>query len=114
MAEPFDWMVAKRNPDVARAQRAKADALVRAELEERAALLQRLGYAKDAARERLQANARWDFEGRPGGGPVKPADIDALVERAFEDRASGDRASGDRALGGAAAPRPTVRAKPAK
>ena len=81
MAEPFDWMVAKRNPAVARAQKDRREAMYRTELEERAALLHRLGRGKDEARARLHANARWDFEGREG--PVKAADIDAIVERVF-------------------------------
>ena len=94
MGEPFDWMVAKRNPEVARAQKAKAAAMVRTELEERAALLQRLGHGKDAVRARLQANLRWDFEGREA--PIKTADIDAIVDRVY---------------GGAAGGRPAARVK---
>jgi hypothetical protein len=81
MAEPFDWMVAKRNPTVARAQKERREAMYRTELEERAALLHRLGRGKDEARARLQANARCDFEGSEG--PVKAADIDAIVDRVF-------------------------------
>ncbi|MDB4982124.1 MAG: hypothetical protein JWM82_2876 [Myxococcales bacterium] len=81
MAEPFDWMVAKRNPTVARAQSDRREAMYRAELEERAALLHRLGRGKDEARARLHANARWDFEGQQG--PVKAADIDAIVDHVF-------------------------------
>jgi hypothetical protein len=81
MAEPFDWMVAKRNPTVARAQKERREAMYRVELEDRAALLHRLGRTKDEARARLHANARWDFEGREG--PVKAADIDAIVDRVF-------------------------------
>ncbi|HVZ73262.1 MAG TPA: hypothetical protein VHJ20_12865 [Polyangia bacterium] len=83
MSEPFDWMVAKRSPDVARAQKAKFGAMVRTEIEERAALLHRLGYTKDDARARLQANARWDFEGSKANGPVSAAQIDAIVDRTF-------------------------------
>jgi hypothetical protein len=94
MAEPFDWMVAKRNPEVARAQKAKRETMYRTELEERAALLQRLGHGKDAVRARLQANLRWDFEGREA--PIKTADIDAIVDRVY---------------GGAAGGRPAARAK---
>ena len=97
MAEPFDWMEAKRNPDVARAQKAKAVAMVRGELEDRAALLQRLGHAKDAVRARLQANLRWDFEGREA--PLKTADIDAIVDRVYGGATGGKHAA--RAKGGA-------------
>jgi hypothetical protein len=97
MAEPFDWMEAKRNPEVARAQKAKGDAMVRTELEERAALLQRLGHGKDAARARLLANLRWDFDGREG--PLKAADVDAIVERAYGNGGPGK--PGPRTKGGA-------------
>jgi hypothetical protein len=87
MAEPFDWMEAKRNPDVARAQKARREAMYRAELEERAALLHRLGYAKETARARLRANLKWDFDG--GAGPVKEADADAIVDRVFASSTTG-------------------------
>jgi hypothetical protein len=86
MAEPFDWMVARRNPDVARAQKARREAMYRGELEDRAGLLARLGYGKDAARGRLAANVRWDFP--DGAGPVTAADVDAIVERVFGNGAA--------------------------
>jgi hypothetical protein len=91
MAEPFDWMVAKRNPEVARAQRARREAMYRTEIEDRAALLARLGYTKDGARARLQANVRWDFPGP--GGPVTAADVDAIVDRVFGGGAPGRAAA---------------------
>lgn len=81
MAEPFDWMVAKRNPEVARAQKARREAMYKTELEERAALLQRMGHGKDTARARLHANLRWDFDGREA--PLKPADVDAILDRVY-------------------------------
>jgi hypothetical protein len=81
MAEPFDWMVAKRNPAVARGQQERRAAMYRTELEERAALLHRLGHPKDGTRARLQANARWDFP--DGHEPVTPAQIDAIVDRVY-------------------------------
>jgi hypothetical protein len=81
MAEPFDWMVSKRNPEVARAQKARREAMYRTELEDRAALLFRLGHAKDGARARLQANLRWDFEGAEG--PITAAQVDAIIDRVF-------------------------------
>jgi hypothetical protein len=87
MAEPFDWMVAKRNPEVARAQKARREAMYRSELEDRAALLHRLGYPKDGARARLQANLRWDFGG--GDGPVTAGQVDAMVDRIFGGGAAG-------------------------
>ena len=94
MAEPFDWMNAKRNPDVARAQKARREAMYRTELEERAALLGRLGYAKDAARARLRANLQWDFPS--GASPVSTADVDAIVERFFGAGAPAKRKGGAR------------------
>jgi hypothetical protein len=87
MSEPFDWMVAKRNPAVARAQKARREDMYRVELEDRAALLSRLGHSKDAARVRLHANARWDFPG--GDGPVTAAQVDAIVDRVFGGGAGG-------------------------
>jgi hypothetical protein len=96
MAEPFDWMVAKRSPDVARGQKARREAMYRTELEERAALLSRLGRSKDDARARLQANARWDFPG--GDGPVTAAQVDAIVDRVFGSGPAGK--PGARAKGG--------------
>jgi hypothetical protein len=81
MGEPFDWLEAKRNPEVARAQKARREAMYRQELEERAALLQRLGHAKDAVRGRLLANLSWDFEGATA--PLKASDVDAIIDRVF-------------------------------
>jgi hypothetical protein len=94
MAEPFDWMIAKRNPEVARAQKARREAMYRTELEERAALLGRLGYGKDAARARLQANLRWDFP--DGAGPLAASDVDAIVDRMFGAGAPAKRKGGAR------------------
>ena len=95
---PFDWMEPKRNPEAARQQKGRREAMYRAELEERAALLARLGRGRAQARARLQANLAWDFE--RGGSPITAAQIDAIVERAF-----------DRVFGGAAPARPAARAK---
>jgi hypothetical protein len=81
MGEPFDWLEAKRNPDVARAQKARREAMIRQELEERAALLHRLGHAKDVVRARLTANLRWDFEGVEA--PLEASDVDAIIDRVF-------------------------------
>jgi hypothetical protein len=87
MAEPFDWMVAKRNPAIARAQDEKRAHMYRAELEERAALLHRLGHGREETRARLLANLRWDFEGREA--PLKSTDIDAIIDRTFGGGAPG-------------------------
>jgi hypothetical protein len=56
--------------------------MYRTELEDRAALLARLGRGRAEARARLQANIAWDFE--RGGSPITSAQIDGIVERAFE------------------------------
>jgi hypothetical protein len=92
MAEPFDWMVAKRNPEAARAQKARRDAMYRIELEDRAGLLSRLGYSKESARTRLQANVRWDFEG--GKGAVAAGDVDAIIDRVFGGNGPAGRPGG--------------------
>jgi hypothetical protein len=81
MAGPFDWMEPKRNPEAARAQRGRREAMYRTELEERAALLQRLGRSRESARARLAANVAWDFE--RGDSPIAPAQLDAIVDRVF-------------------------------
>jgi hypothetical protein len=94
MAEPFDWMQAKRNPAVARGQQARREAMYRTELEDRAGLLQRLGHTKDSARARLLGNLAWDFDGRPA--PLTSADVDVMVDRIFGGSAGkpGARARG--------------------
>ena len=78
---PFDWMQPKRNPAYAKTLPAKREAMYRGELAERAALLHRLGHAKDAVRARLGANVGWDFDGAPGA--IAGAELDAIVEREF-------------------------------
>jgi hypothetical protein len=87
MAQPFDWMEAKRNPEAARGQKARREAMYRTELEDRAALLQRLGHSKDSARARLQANVAWDFEG--SASPIGGTQIDAIVDRVFGNNGAG-------------------------
>ena len=94
MNAPFDWMEPKRNPEAVRLQRGRREAMYRTELEERAALLSRLGHGKAGVRARLVANIAWDFE--RGGSPITPAHIDAIVDRVF---------------GSAPAARPATRAK---
>ena len=61
--------------------------MYRTELEERAALLQRLGYAKDKTRARLAANLAWDFPN--GSKPLDGAALDAIVDRLFDGASSG-------------------------
>lgn len=53
--------------------------MYRAELTERAALLQRLGHSAASATARLRANAAWDFEIGGGARPEALGD-DAIAE----------------------------------
>ena len=78
---PFDWMEPKRNPEFVRTLKTKREAMYRAEIEERAALLQRLGHTRDSVHKRLIAQLGWDFEeGKP---PVPGAQVDAILERLY-------------------------------
>jgi len=87
---PFDWMESRRNPERGKIDKAHREAMYRSELEERAALLHRLGYAKDKTRARLAANLAWDFPN--GSKPLDGAALDAIVDRLF-DGASSARAA---------------------
>jgi len=78
---PFDWMESRRNPERGKIDKAHREAMYRTELEERAALLHRLGYAKDKTRARLAANLAWDFPN--GSKPLDGAALDAIVDRLF-------------------------------
>ena len=63
--------------------------MYRLELEERAALLHRLGHSKERARARLAANLdRFP----PGARPLDAAALDAIVDRVF-GRPSAKRAN---------------------
>ncbi|HEY7371737.1 MAG TPA: hypothetical protein VIF57_06120 [Polyangia bacterium] len=86
---PFDWMDARRNPERGKIDKARREAMYRSELEERAALLQRLGCAKDKARARLAANLAWDFPA--GARPLDDAALDAIVDRLFSNGAATGR-----------------------
>lgn len=92
---PFDWMEPKRNPEFEKTQQAKRREMYRSELAERAALLHRLGHARDAVRLRLAANLGWDFAagpnpvvngagaGEPGGAAAIDAVLNAILDREF-------------------------------
>ena len=84
---PFDWMQPRRAVGQAGKDKAGREAMYRAELEERAALLHRLGYAKDKTRARLAANLAWDFPN--GSKPLDGAALDAIVDRLFDGASSG-------------------------
>ena len=79
---PFPWLHPVRTPPHGRA------AMYRHELEERAALLHRLGYSRERTRARLAQNVAWDFEIGAGPGPA-PAEIDAVVEAVFRRGGTG-------------------------
>jgi hypothetical protein len=84
---PFDWMESRRNPERGKIDKAHREAMYRTEVEERAALLHRLGYAKDKTRARLAANLAWDFPN--GSKPLDGAALDAIVDRLFDGASSG-------------------------
>src|SRR5215210_6952825 len=77
----FDWMEPRRNPELGKTERARREGMYRTELEERGALLHRLGHGKADVRARLGANVGWDFPA--GQSPVPAATIDAIVDRLF-------------------------------
>src|SRR5262245_49518767 len=84
---PFDWMEPRRNPDRGKIDKARREAMYRAEIEERAALLHRLGYPRDRARARLAANLAWDFPN--GSKPLDGGALDAILDRLFDGASSG-------------------------
>jgi hypothetical protein len=68
--------------------------MYRAEIEERAALLGRLGHGRDQARARLLANLDWDFP--PAARPLTEKDVDGILDRVFGQNGGkpGPRAKG--------------------
>jgi hypothetical protein len=81
----FDWLEQRRpKPDNAR-----RDEMYRRELEERAALLYRLGYPALKCKARLKANVGWDFDLH--GRPRHAADVDKIVDAVYR---RGGRAGG--------------------
>ncbi len=93
---PFDWMEPRRSPERAKIDLAHREAMYRTELEERAALLHRLGNTRDRTRARLLANLNWDFA--PGRSPIDAAAVDTILERVFTQAPIGK--SGPRGKGG--------------
>jgi hypothetical protein len=81
---PFDWMEPRRNADRAKIEKTRRESMYRSELEDRAALLQRLGYGRDRTRARLAANLAWDFQ--DGGSPLDAAAVDAIVDKIFNGK----------------------------
>ena len=79
---PFDWMQPHRPAGRAKVDADRRASMYRAEIEERAALLGRLGHARDSVRARLAANLSWDFA--PGRSPLSDADLDGILDRVFD------------------------------
>jgi hypothetical protein len=84
---PFDWMQPRRNPNAGKTEGARREAMYRTELEDRAALLHRLGHSRETTRARLAANLAWDFP--PGTSPLNGTTVDAIVERVFGQNPAG-------------------------
>ena len=84
---PFDWMDPRRNPDRGKIEQARREAMYRGELEERAAMLQRLGYGKEKSRARLAAYLAWVFP--VGKRPLDDGRLDAIVDRLFNGASTG-------------------------
>jgi hypothetical protein len=82
MAAPFDWLEVHRSPAQTATWADKRKAMIRNELEERAALLHRLGYSSDHAKLRLRAHLSWEYERNP---PIPCLDeIDTLVDAVWK------------------------------
>jgi hypothetical protein len=73
----FPWLEVKRPSSTP----VKRDDMYRNEVEDRAALLFRLGFTKERAKARLRASVSWDFDLH--GRPRHAADIDRIVDAVF-------------------------------
>jgi hypothetical protein len=78
----FPWMQVRK----VRLPAGRREEMYRRELEERAALLYRLGFTQARARQRLLGNVLWDFELH--GRPRHAADVDRVVDAVYK-RAGG-------------------------
>jgi hypothetical protein len=76
-AMSFPWLEVKRPARIA----TNRDEMYRNEVEARAALLFRLGFAKERAKARLRATVAWDFDLH--GRPRHAADIDRIVDAVY-------------------------------
>jgi hypothetical protein len=94
-SQPFDWMEPRRNPNRPPLETASRAAMYRAEIEERAALLGRLGHGREMARLRLLGNLDWDFP--PAARPLSEKDVDGILDRVFGQ--NGGKPTGPRAKG---------------
>ena len=73
----FDWLTVKRP----RHHKEQRNTMYRRELEERAALLLRLGYSRKHAQSRLRANVAWDFDLHDK--PRHATEVDQIVEAVY-------------------------------
>jgi len=73
----FSWWEVKRGPGSAE----KREAMFRRELEERAALLHRLGFSAKQAKHRLRSNVEWDFE--LSAKPKHVGEVDKIVDAVY-------------------------------
>ena len=78
----FDWWCPKRNESFERRLAGRFEEAIRREVSERAALLCRLGWSREAALRRLQERVRWDFEMSRVPATVWK-EIPSLVDQAF-------------------------------
>jgi len=74
----FDWMESKAPKKAASAK----DQVIR-ELEQRAAMLYRLGYDVGYVTRRCLTNLHWEFEGL-GDPPISDTDVERLVVKRFK------------------------------
>lgn len=77
----FPWLEVKRPATSTPKAAATREEMYRHEIEDRAALLFRLGFTKERAKARLRANVGWDFELH--GRPRHAADIDRIVDAVY-------------------------------
>jgi hypothetical protein len=73
----FSWWEVKRVPGNSE----RREAMFRRELEERAALLHRLGYSAKHAKQRLRANVEWDFD--LSKKPKHLGEVDRIVDSVY-------------------------------
>ena len=88
---PFDWMQPHRPAARARLDAERRTGMYRAEMEERAALLSRLGHDRESVRARLASNLSWDFP--PGRRPLTDADLEGILDRVFAQPTPSPRAN---------------------
>jgi len=83
----FSWYEPDLPGDYLKGGKQKAAAMYEAEIRDRAALLQRLGYSKEEAKLRLRGNVRWDFELE--GTPAHLARVGSIVDKVYAARGAG-------------------------